>query len=63
MDAASPEKICLMSRDEQNVLVVSYKELHDCFSAAFAEILESSTSSQTLLIQQQQADANVPTEY
>ena len=27
LDAGVPDKICLMSRDEQNVLVVSYGEL------------------------------------
>lgn len=30
LDAGVSDKICLMSRDEQNVLVVSYTELKRC---------------------------------
>ena len=42
LDAGSPEKICLMSRDEQSVLVVSYRDLKNCFESAFSEILSAS---------------------
>ncbi|XP_032235298.1 PAN2-PAN3 deadenylation complex subunit pan3 isoform X2 [Nematostella vectensis] len=44
LDAGSPEKICLMSRDEQSVLVVSYRDLHNCLESAFNEVLSSSLS-------------------
>ena len=37
-DAGSPEKICLISRDEQHVLVVSFAELKKCFEGAFSEL-------------------------
>lgn len=37
-DAGSPEKICLISRDGQHVLVVSYGELKKCFESAFSEL-------------------------
>lgn len=37
-DAGSPEKICLISRDEQHVLVVSFAELKKCFESAFSEL-------------------------
>merc|ERR1711963_1381107 len=36
LDAGIPDKVCLMSRDEQNVLVVSYAELKNCLSRAMA---------------------------
>ena len=39
LDVASHEKVCLVSRDEQNVLIVSYAELKKCFDAAFNELL------------------------
>ncbi|KAK3100528.1 hypothetical protein FSP39_021365 [Pinctada imbricata] len=42
LDAGSPEKICLMSRDEHSVLVVSYLELKQNFERAFSELLTSS---------------------
>ncbi|KAL3878580.1 hypothetical protein ACJMK2_030916 [Sinanodonta woodiana] len=41
LDAGVPEKISLMSRDEQNVLVVSYAELKQSFETAFSEILSN----------------------
>ena len=47
LDSAVPEKLCLMSRDEQSVLVVSYAELKQCFMVAFSELLQSSQSSQS----------------
>lgn len=37
-DAGSPEKICLISRDEQHVLVVSFAELRKCFENAFSDL-------------------------
>uniref|UniRef100_H2ZDN5 Poly(A) specific ribonuclease subunit PAN3 n=1 Tax=Ciona savignyi TaxID=51511 RepID=H2ZDN5_CIOSA len=38
LDAGVPEKVCLMSRDEQNVLVVSYAELKKAFEKCFSEL-------------------------
>jgi len=38
LDVGSPEKICLMSRDEQNILVVSYRDVKNCCEAAFSEL-------------------------
>lgn len=37
-DAGSPEKICLISRDQQHVLVVSFAELKKCFENAFSDL-------------------------
>ncbi|KAK3606405.1 hypothetical protein CHS0354_042055 [Potamilus streckersoni] len=45
LDAGVPEKISLMSRDEQNVLVVSYTELKQSFETAFNEILSNGHQS------------------
>lgn len=50
LDIGSPEKIALMSRDEQSVLVVSYKDLKRCVENSFNELLQklskfNSTSS------------------
>ncbi|KAK3752608.1 hypothetical protein QZH41_018813, partial [Actinostola sp. cb2023] len=42
LDSGSAEKVCLMSRDEQSVLVVSYRDLRTCFEGAFNEILSPS---------------------
>ena len=41
LDSGVSEKICLMSRDEQSILVVSYAELKQCFESAFAELVGS----------------------
>ncbi|XP_067663719.1 PAN2-PAN3 deadenylation complex subunit pan3-like [Haliotis asinina] len=41
VDAGVPEKICLMSRDEQSILVVSYAEIKRCFESAFSELLNA----------------------
>merc|ERR1719367_834424 len=41
LDAGVPDKICLISRDEQNVLVVSYGELKHCLDQSFAECVHS----------------------
>eukprot|EP00096_Caligus_rogercresseyi_P006307 TRINITY_DN2264_c0_g1_i3.p1 TRINITY_DN2264_c0_g1~~TRINITY_DN2264_c0_g1_i3.p1 ORF type:complete len:588 (+),score=166.05 TRINITY_DN2264_c0_g1_i3:240-1766(+) len=45
LDAGVPDKICLMSRDEQNVLVVSYQELRRCLEQSFNECLMATKSS------------------
>ena len=34
-------QVCLMSRDEQNVLVVGYNELKNCLEQSFAECVHS----------------------
>ncbi|XP_035225557.1 PAN2-PAN3 deadenylation complex subunit pan3-like isoform X3 [Stegodyphus dumicola] len=41
LDAGVSDKICLMARDEQNVLVVSYAELKACFESSFNEVLNA----------------------
>lgn len=41
LDAGSPDKVCLMSRDEQNVLVVSYAELKHCLEQSFGECVHA----------------------
>ncbi|XP_033118172.1 PAN2-PAN3 deadenylation complex subunit pan3-like [Anneissia japonica] len=45
LDAGVPEKVCLMSRDDQNVLVVSYADLKHCFETTFEEVLHASRGS------------------
>lgn len=42
LEHASPEKLCLVSRDEQNVLIVSYAELKKCFDSSFEDLFPSS---------------------
>lgn len=44
LDAGVPEKICLMSRDEQNILVVSYAELKQCLESSFSELLSATSA-------------------
>ncbi|XP_022237229.1 PAB-dependent poly(A)-specific ribonuclease subunit PAN3-like isoform X2 [Limulus polyphemus] len=44
LDLGSLEKICLTSCDEQNVLVVSYAELKQCFESSFNELLVATTA-------------------
>ncbi|XP_078494420.1 PAN2-PAN3 deadenylation complex subunit pan3-like [Ciona intestinalis] len=44
LDAGVPEKLCLMSRDEQNVLVVSYAELKKAFEKCFQELTSTSVA-------------------
>ena len=39
LDSGSPEKICLVSRDENSVLVVTYAELKQNFERAFNDLL------------------------
>ncbi|CAG2100857.1 unnamed protein product [Medioppia subpectinata] len=39
LDVGSPEKICLVSRDEQNILIVSFAELKRCFESSLNELM------------------------
>lgn len=41
LDSGSQDKVCLMSRDEQSILVVSYAELRQCLETSFGEIVQS----------------------
>ncbi len=41
LDAGVPDRVCLMSRDEQNVLVVSYAELKQCLEQSFHECIHA----------------------
>ena len=41
-------QVCLMSRDEQNVLVVSYAELKNCLEQSYGEVLSSATAKPKL---------------
>ena len=41
LDAGVTDKVCLMSRDEQNVLVVSYVELKKCLEQSFSECIHA----------------------
>ncbi|XP_055631577.1 PAN2-PAN3 deadenylation complex subunit PAN3 isoform X2 [Toxorhynchites rutilus septentrionalis] len=43
LDAGTMEKIQLMSRDEQSVLVVTYAELKHCLEQAFSELVAAAT--------------------
>lgn len=45
LDAGVPEKVCLMSRDEQSILVVSYAELKHCLEQSFDEIVAATEHS------------------
>ncbi|XP_076286207.1 poly(A) specific ribonuclease subunit PAN3 isoform X1 [Lasioglossum baleicum] len=45
LDSGSQDKICLMSRDEQSVLVVSYAELRQCLETSFGELVQSAKDS------------------
>lgn len=47
LDAGVADRICLMSRDEQNVLVVSYSELKRCLDQAFSECVQATRSNAT----------------
>ncbi|XP_046996275.1 PAN2-PAN3 deadenylation complex subunit PAN3 isoform X1 [Schistocerca americana] len=47
LDAGVHDKICLMSRDEQSVLVVSYAELKHCLEQSFDEILAAAATVPT----------------
>jgi PAB-dependent poly(A)-specific ribonuclease subunit 3 len=39
LDAATDEKIMLMSRDEQSLLIVSYRDLNRCVAQVFSELV------------------------
>ncbi|KAF7492697.1 PAN2-PAN3 deadenylation complex subunit pan3 [Sarcoptes scabiei] len=39
-DVGSPEKICLISRDAQNVIIVSFEELKRCFESAINDLMQ-----------------------
>jgi len=39
LDIGSQEKICLVSRDEQNILIVSFAELKRCFDSSINELM------------------------
>ncbi|XP_041769471.1 PAN2-PAN3 deadenylation complex subunit PAN3 [Anopheles merus] len=45
LDAGTMEKVQLMSRDEQSVLVVTYAELKHCLDQAFSELVAASEGS------------------
>jgi PAB-dependent poly(A)-specific ribonuclease subunit 3 len=45
LDAGSEEKIALISRDEQNVLVVSYRELKRGVESAFQDLIKAGRST------------------
>ncbi|KAF0298845.1 PAN2-PAN3 deadenylation complex subunit PAN3 [Amphibalanus amphitrite] len=46
LDAGSSDKICLMSRDMQNVLVATYAELKQCFQRSFQEVFEETLAKE-----------------
>lgn len=39
LDAGSPAKICLESRDEHSVIIVSYHDLKRCLETSYQEVL------------------------
>lgn len=43
LDAGVPEKILLMSRDEQSMLVVSYADLKRCVEGTYADVQQAGT--------------------
>ncbi|XP_037070704.1 PAN2-PAN3 deadenylation complex subunit pan3-like [Pollicipes pollicipes] len=47
LDAGSADKICLMSRDMQNVLVTTFSELKQCFERSFHEIFEAALAKES----------------
>ena len=38
LDAGTAEKVCLVSSDEKNIMIVSYKDLKQALSRAFDEL-------------------------
>ena len=42
-------QIMLMSRDEQNVLVVSYAELKNCLEQSFGDVLSAATAKPKMM--------------
>lgn len=47
LDVGVPEKISLVSRDEQSVLVVSYAELKHCLDQSYGELASTSIINQS----------------
>ena len=47
LDSGVSDKVCLMSRDEQNVLVVSYSELKQCLDQSFSECIHAHRNTPT----------------
>lgn len=45
IDSGVPEKVLLLSRDEQNMMVVSYADLKACAEGAFAQVNEAAARS------------------
>ena len=45
LDAGVPERIQLVSRDGENVLIVSYGELKQCVETAFRELTVAAAPS------------------
>ncbi|KAJ8667987.1 hypothetical protein QAD02_009650 [Eretmocerus hayati] len=45
LDVGAPDKICLVSRDEQSVLIVSYAELRHCLETSFNELVQAAKGS------------------
>ena len=45
LDVGVPERIMLMSRDEQSIIVVSYADLKRCAEAAFGALLKSAAAT------------------
>eukprot|EP01135_Chromosphaera_perkinsii_P000150 Nk52_evm46s32 gene=Nk52_evmTU46s32 len=41
LDSGFQEKICLFSRDEQSILIVSFKDLKNCIERCFNELMDS----------------------
>ena len=48
VDAGSTEKVTLISRDEQNILVVTYAELKHCLDSSFSDIMQASQHAQRM---------------
>jgi len=44
VDIGSPEKIVLMSRDEMNILVTSFKDIQNEIGDAFSELVRTSVA-------------------
>jgi PAB-dependent poly(A)-specific ribonuclease subunit 3 len=49
LDAGIPDMIGLMSRDEQNILVVSFSELKTCLERSFGELLSAANSKPKIM--------------
>ena len=45
LDAGLPEKVCLTSRDEQSILIVTYAELKRCFEMVFDDLVHPPSES------------------